>query len=429
MDIGARDSALSIATLVEIARTVEGQEALAEAICAHAVAALGLAGASIGLVRGDEGKRHLESIAAVGQLSPFIRDMSTPLGTATDATKTALGGEPIFVGNPHGVSDGGDSDGVARWRNGFGSHAYAVLALNALEGTIGVLTLEWPEPQTFAADTRDSIHLFADVAALVLREGPRSSPPAFADAAPRRSCQDAETAAFEASARGLVVPVALAASWEQPPVAHIWTAATSNAAAGGATAFADVVSVPSGGFMLVVAGVSAGTGGSAAAASGRRVTHTVASHGSSPREVLGMLGSSMRSESPGAWTCGLAAAFHPASGAMEIAEAGPVAVLTLHPGGRFEVVRVDAGPGAHGRPEPSRIQLLLPGDRVALLSGRIAALADPACEAEARRALAAASSAHGADAAATLLSLVCADDAAAAVAVLQIAESPNRGSE
>jgi hypothetical protein len=380
-------------------------------------------------VRGSDGPRHLESIAAVGQLSPFIRDMSTPLGTATDATKTALGGEPIFVGNPHGVSEGGESDGVGRWRNGFGSHAYAVLALHALEGTIGVLTLEWPEPQTFTAGTRDSIQLFADVAALVLRQGPSSTAPPFADTPPRRACQDAEIAAFEASARGLIVPVALAASWEQPPVAHIWAAATSSAAAGGASAFADAVSVPSGGFMLVVAGVSAGTDGGAAVDAGRRLTHTVASHGSSPREVLSMLGSSMRSESPGAWTCGITAVFHPATGAMEIAEAGPVAVLTLHLGGRFEVVRVDADPVIVGRPEATRIQLLLPGDRVALLSGRIAALANPACEAEARLALASASSAHGVDAAAALLSLMCADDTAAAVAVLQIADMPSRSTE
>ena len=154
MDTTHIQSGLNLEVLVEISRTLVYREALAQAICAHACAELGLAGASISLIARDAAEPRLESIAAVGQHSSFIREMSLPLDNLTDASRTALGGEPIFVGNPHGMqADVGRADGIGRWRDGFGAHAYAVLALTVLEGTIGVLTLEWPEPYPFADPT------------------------------------------------------------------------------------------------------------------------------------------------------------------------------------------------------------------------------------------------------------------------------------
>ena len=147
MENAPRESRLNLAVIVEIARTVERREALAQSNLRSRGRRLGLAGASISLVRHDGGEARLDSIAAVGQLSSFMLEMSAPLDKLTDASRAALGGEPLFVGNPHGVdSDAAKSDGVARWRNGFGAHAYAVLGLTVLEGTLGVITLEWPEP-------------------------------------------------------------------------------------------------------------------------------------------------------------------------------------------------------------------------------------------------------------------------------------------
>ncbi len=120
---------------------------------------------------------RLDSIAAVGQLSSFMADLSTPLDKSTDATRTALGGDPIFVGNPHGVENGeGKTNGIGRWRNGFGAHAYAVLGLTVLEGTLGVLILEWPEPHPFEEEDRRNLQLFADVVAIVLRCGAHRGP-------------------------------------------------------------------------------------------------------------------------------------------------------------------------------------------------------------------------------------------------------------
>jgi hypothetical protein len=428
MDNAPRTSRLNLAVLVEIARTVERREALAQAICAHAVAGLGLAGASISIVRRDTGAPRLDSIAAVGQLSSFMVDMSTPLDKLTDASRTALGGEAIFVGNPHGVQDdAGQADGVGRWRNGFNAHAYAVLALTVLEGTIGVLTLEWPEPHPFEDADRSSLKLFADVVALVLRTAP-SEEPAIAPAEQHgRPCEDAELAAFHTNARGLVVSEAVAASWGTPPAARVWTAVTPAHPADESVAIAEVTGVPGGGIVMAVGAVSAGPRGGAreAVAAGRGVMHAAAAHASSPGEILGMLGSSMRAQASAAWASGVVATFSASTGAMEIAEAGAVALVILGRGERFDVVLPDAPPVGTGRvPPPSRMQLALPGDRIALLSGRVSALTDRGSVSEAQLVLANLTARGGEETASSLLALVCAEGVAAAVAVLEVAEAP-----
>ena len=178
MDTTHTGSNLNLEVLVEISRGLGSREDLAQAICAHACEELGLAGASISLIARNAAEPLLESIAAVGQHSSFIREMSLPLDNLTDASRTALGGEPIFVANPHGMqADVGRADGIGRWRDGFGAHAYAVLALTVAEGTIGVLTLEWPAPYPFADADRKNLRLFSDVVALMLRSAPSDTPP------------------------------------------------------------------------------------------------------------------------------------------------------------------------------------------------------------------------------------------------------------
>lgn len=422
-----REARLNLAVLVEIARTVERRDAVAQAICAHAVAGLGLAGASISLVRRDEGEPRLDSIAAVGQLSSFMLDMSMPLDKLTDASRTALGGEAIFVGNPHGMhEDAGPSDGVARWRNGFGAHAYAVLGLTVLEGTIGVLTLEWPEPHPFEDADRTNLQLFADVVALVLRTAPADETASSPAEQSKLPCDDAEIAAFQANERGLVVPDAVAASWGKPPTARVWTAVTPAHPSDESVAFAEVLGGPGGGIVMVVGAVSAGPRGGAgdAVAAGRGVVHAAAAHASLPGEILGMLGSSMNAQASAAWASGVVASISVDTGAMEIAEAGAVALVILGRGGRFDAVLPDAPPIGTGRvPPPSRMQLALPGDRIALLSGRVSALVDRERVAEAQDVLANLTARGGAETARSLLALVCGEDVAAAVAVLEVVET------
>ena len=244
-----------------------------------------------------------------------------------------------------------------------------------------------------------------------------------AEERPRPACDDAELAAYEMNARGLVVPEAVAVSWSEPPVARVWTAVTPAHPPGEAVAFAEVAGVPSGGIMIAVGAVSAGPKGGAAeaVAAGRGVMHAAAAHASAPGEILGMLGSSMRSQASAAWASGVVTVLSPATGAMEIAEAGAVALGILGRGGRFELVLPDAPPVGTGRvPPPCRLQLALPGDRIALLSGRVSALADPACVAKAERILLALPDCGGVETARALLSLVCGEGVTASVAVLEM---------
>ncbi len=193
------------------------------------------------------------------------------------------------------------------------------------------------------------------------------------------------------NARGLVVPDAVAASWSEPAVARVSTAVTPAQPEAGSVAFAEVAGVPDGGLLFAVGAVSAGPKGGAAeaVAAGHGVMRAAAAHGSSPGEVLGMLGGSMRSQATAAWASGVVTVLSPATGALEIAEAGAAALLILGRDERFDLVLSDAPPVGAGKGAlPSRLQLLLPGDRVALLSGgRISALADPACVAKAQHIL------------------------------------------
>lgn len=423
---------LDIARLVEIARTIERREAAAEAICDHAIAELGLAGASISLVNRDTPEPCLESIAAVGQHSPFIRDMSAPLDKLTHASKTALGGEPIFVGNPHGMDeDATQTSGVARWRNGFGAHAYAVLALTVLEGTIGVMTLEWPEPHPFADSDREDLRHFADAVALVFRSASSPASQHIAAEPPMPTCEDADVTAFHANARGLVMPAALAESWGHAPAAQVWTAVMPAHPAEDSASFAEVVGTPTGGVLLAVGAISteSKSGASEVVVAGRSVLRAASAHGSSPGEVLGMLGSAMHSQSCGAWASGVVATYYPASGAVEFALAGAVALVTLRREGGLDVTLPDTPSVDTGRVPPCRVRVALPGDRIALLSGQVAALADPARVAAAKRALASLPDAGGEAVSRSLLSQVRDDDTTAAVCVLEVIQPATRDDE
>jgi len=428
MEDAARTSEQNLAKLVEIARTLDGRDALAQAICAHVVEALGLSGASISIVVHDTGEARLDSIAAVGQLSSFMLDLSTPLQELTDAARAALGGEPLFVGNPHGVqADAGEAEGVSRWRKGFGAHAYAVLGLTVADGTLGVLTLEWPEPHPFDDADRESLQLFADVAALALRGALSpgvASPPTVVAPTVRPSCDEAEIAAYQMSSRGLVVPEAATRSWSEPPVLRIWTATTPADVECESVGFTEVTGVPAG-IAVVVGAATSGTARDSAHAvtAGLGVVHAAATHGSGPGEIMGMLGSSMRSHGAPAWASAVVAVLSPTNGAMEIAEAGSAGMLCLGRGGRLDFFVSQAQPAGTGHAaELPRIELALPGDRIALLSGGVASsIADDARAAAAQRILASLPEHGGAETARALLSLVCQEGTAAAVSVIEIA--------
>jgi hypothetical protein len=93
--------------------------------------------------------------------------------------------------------------------------------------------------------------------------------------------------------------------------------------------------------------------------------------------------------------------------------------MTLTRDGRFSLALPESGAAGSRVPHAeTHMQIVLPGDRLALLSGRVSELGDPALAAEAKLALGAAS---GANAAARLLALVCGADASGAAIVLEFA--------
>lgn len=421
MEETRHESQVDLAALVELARTIEGRDELAQAICALAVADLGLSGASISVVSDSSGQPRLDSIAAVGQLSSFTLDISTPLDRLTDATHTALRGEPIFVGNPHGVShEAQKSTGIGRWREGFGSHAHATLGLTSQSGTFGVLILEWAEPKPFPEAERDSLQLFASVAALALHavSNGQPAPQSEQSAVP----QPVDVTALQVNARGLVVPEAVARAWREPPALRVWTAATPEDASPDSVALAQVTGMADGGVMITTGAVHAKSDGIAVLArdAGLGVVGAAAAHGSPPSEVLGMLGSAVRAHS--AWATGLAVALWPESGALEVAEAGAAAMLTLGPGGRLDIAVSSAPPvGTSSAAAPTRMQLALPGDRIALLSSdRVATFADAGHVAKAKQLLASLPLHGGEQTARSLLELMSKQGGDASVTLIEV---------
>ena len=139
-----------------------------------------------------------------------------------------------------------------------------------------------------------------------------------------------------------------------------------------------------------------------------------------------MLGGSMRSQATAAWASGVVTVLSPATGALEIAEAGAAALLTLGQDERFDLVLSDAPPcgrrqgraplsaptGAAGRPRG-----------LARSGGRISALADPVCVAKAQHILETLPDRGGPETARSLLSLVCGEGLAAASSVLEVVEA------
>ncbi len=427
MDAKPSEQRLNLAVIVEIARTVVRTEAIAQAICAHALAGLGLASASISLVSGETDEPRLDSVAAVGQLSSFVREMSTPLEALGDAGKAALGGDAVFIGNPHGVKEGTEhTPGVGRWRDGLGVHAYAVLGLTVLDGTIGVVTLEWPEPQPFDEADRDSLKLFADVVAVVLQGALLRNGDALATPRAESAHGNVDHAAYSVDSDGAIVSVSDSEPMGATGAQRIWTAVSTPESPEGPTPFAEVMSGPEGVVVLAVGTVSAGPLGGAggAAATAREVMRAASARGSSPSEILALLGGAMRSHAGVTWASAAVASIRARAGVAEIAQAGSVCALLHRREGRLELGLPEVPPLGGGRGDvASAMHVVLAGDRIALLSGAVAAFADPSHVADANEILLGHQSLKGADTTRELLSFVAGSNAAAAVAVVEMVDS------
>ncbi len=108
-----------------------------------------------------------------------------------------------------------------------------------------------------------------------------------------------------------------------------------------------------------------------------------------------------------------------------VATAGSVALAILGREGRFELTLPKSPPIGTARVVPtSQLHLVLPGDRIALLSGHVSTLADPNAASKAERALATLPDSGGVECSRALLALVRGEDLVAAVSVLEVAEGP-----
>jgi hypothetical protein len=426
MDAAPTESRLNLAELIEGVRVLNSLDDVAQAVCAHAVANLGLASASMSLVSEDPDDPRLDTVAAIGQLSPFVPEMSAPMEELGDAGKSALAGDPVFVGNPHGVKDeNAQSSGIGRWRNGLGVHAYAVLGLTALGRTIGVLTLEWPEPQSFDDADRRELQLLAAVTALLLRSALPSADAAAPVSASGAKDDRAELAAYSVNTEGVIAPAPDSESPDGGTARRVWTAAASPESPVDSAAFAEVMSAPDGSVVLAVGTVTAGAlGGSPeAATSARGVMRAAAARGSSPGEILALLGGAMRSHAGAAWTSATVASVSPKTGAASVAQAGSACTLLLRREGRMELAPSQAPPVGAGRTGASTsMHVVLSGDRVAVLSGRVAVLSDPACLAETKAILAGGHEIGGTTMAQRVLDLIAGSADAGAVAVIEMVE-------
>lgn len=428
MEAKPSEQRLNLAVIVEIARTVVRTEAIAQAICAHALAGLGLASASISLVSGDADEPRLDSVAAVGQLSSFVREMSTPLEALGDAGKAALGGDAVFIGNPHGVKeDAEQTTGIGRWRDGLGVHAYAVLGLTVIEGTIGVVTLEWPEPQPFDESDRQSLTLFADVVAVVLQSALLRNGDAPAALHTESARGHVDLATYIADSDGTIVSAPDPETAIPSATQRIWTAVSSPEFAESPVPFAEIMGGPDGTVTLAVGTVSAGPLGGAveAAAAAREVVRAAAARGSSPSEILALVGGAMRSRPGAAWASAAIASIRSNTGVAEITQAGSVCALLHRREGRSEFATPEVPPVGAGRADvASAMHVVLPGDRIALISGRVAAFADSERLEQAGEALGGTQEIEGAEVARMLHALASADGSAASVAVVEMVAAP-----
>ena len=202
-------------------------------------AGLGLAGASISLISRAPVVRCLESVAAVGQHSSFIREMSRPLDNFTDASRTcSAANRKTHTRQEDAARPMGSADG-------FGAHAYAVLALTVLEGASRAHS-ERPTPYVFAdggpqapSSCSRTWSRSCCVPHPAMPRRPRQRPTSRSTTSNSPPSKHMHAVW---SCRTLV-----ATSWGRPPLARLWTARSPRHPTNGSAAFAEIMGAPSGG--------------------------------------------------------------------------------------------------------------------------------------------------------------------------------------
>ncbi|MBI5231232.1 MAG: GAF domain-containing protein [Coriobacteriales bacterium] len=444
----------ALARLAAIARAADTIDSAADAVVEHAIEAFGLVGASISLVVDTAEGPRLESLGAAGDRSAFVRELSMPIDTQTDVGRVAADREPLFIADPHGrgPTAAEPAAGVARWRDGFGTHAYAVLPLRGRNESTGALTLEWPRPRHFSAEDRSVLSAYADVVAIAI-DAVRSSTPEPIEQPPAPSAQrpahvarlvssveeatellareqpvadvraSVRTRALEMPSAGVIVPAEASAKWGEP-VFRAWLRVSAHEAASGTRAFCEALSAPHGPLVIVAGQIIAEDASDVELLDIglRSVMRAAVAHRATPADLLGMLGGGIGSAPHTAWLSAAVAELDPDALSLEIASVGSVALGVLRTDGRLDMILPTEPPMSERRVvHAERARLLLPGDSVALLGGCASELHEASARGSFRAALGAVAEEGGTEAVRNLFALVAGFHSDVSAAVIEAA--------
>lgn len=351
-----------------------------------------LSTATLSSVHEDAGGVQLEAVASVGAHAAFTRDISArPLESLADAAKVVEEGHAVYRADEHDAAGSATPvTGVARWRSNVSARASGVLPVRSHGETVGVLTVEWPHSQPPSQDERDTLQAAAAILGTILHEmrrEVRSSEP-LAPLGPEAAveAQECDTLPAEplvaTSIRGVmssgavvslpgIIPPHIA------PVAVI-SAATSQSAGCGLPV-AEVIKSPGGAVGVIAAVVTtSGKGAHVSAGPLREALAGFLHQSVGPAEALGYLEHELPAAAPGAADARMSAVV------SSLVITGGQAVCTLSAAGaglwvfrsrdgRTSVRSPDRGVLGLGaaRHVEDRYELLLPGDKLALVCGPV----------------------------------------------------------
>jgi hypothetical protein len=388
----------TLRAVIEIAREPAGAELTAQAVCEVLASRLGLAGLRLMILRRDCGQglpACLDLVAIAGSHAVLARDLpSVPMDGSTDLARVADSGVPDFHGDTHGLGDRpeGGHTGLGRWRAGVTTQSSAVLPLSARGRVLGVMALEWASPKEFDEAEREDLESVAAACALVL--GPAlSEEDSSLPKAAAHGCTPGPTAQLAVTRDGMVVPAGIPGGWAASPalLLHIGAAAPV-ADSDSEEVFWDVAGIRSGLVVMTLGLANAPRGGAGEVAeTARHMLRASALQGAGPARGLGLLAGWLSAAGPGAaWVSAIACEIDVRRASVTWCAAGSVALLTRYGDARFDVAVAEEPPlGSTASPDlVERDALVLPGDRVALGCGEVAALATEAGRRSAEAALA-----------------------------------------
>jgi hypothetical protein len=359
---------VSISDAIAAASREPSLDAAGLALVGGIANALDIESACLYVLEDAEGAPCLRLVANKGEHSAFMADTPTiSLDADLPIVRVLLERAAGYDADPHGLGDLADSaSGVGRWRAAIGAQAEATLPLLVRGEAIGALALSWRTPREFSDADRRELELLADASAQLV-ERLRSVAPE--EQLERRN--KVAVAVFAVDRAGRV------AEGVAPPGAVLRiAAAAANVSDDDRGTFCEVAACR-GGRTAVALGVvrTADGGASARAVEAERLLGGWMGHGLEPAAALAALAAWAARDGNGVDEVGaLACILDTGRRCVTYATTGHALAAILAADARFFF---DAT-GGHAPPAgkaSERAAVLLPGDRLALWSGDLPALA------------------------------------------------------